>query len=234
MNRNDIKLHKSRFTLFLIVLNIFFLSLAACAQPSGQEGLGSVTVTPAPDAEVAEPLTPTSTPDSTPTSLPMQPAAPQPPTAIITGKIVELSDIPAYSGYPYVAVDNNIPSFTEEEYVTESFELYGDLDSLGRCTTVYASIGPDIMPTGERGSIGSVKPTGWHTVKYTCVDGLYLYNRCHLIGWQLTGENANTRNLITGTRYMNVDGMLPFENMVDDYIEETGNHVLYRVTPIFE
>ncbi len=147
---------------------------------------------------------------------------------------IALSDIPEYGGSPYVEINGNTPSFTDKEKnVTESFETYAELDDLGRCGVTFACIGEDIMPTGERGEIGQVKPTGWHTVKYDFVDGKYLYNRCHLIGWQLTGENANRSNLITGTRYMNVDGMLPFENMVDDYIEETGNHVLYRVTPLF-
>ncbi len=145
-----------------------------------------------------------------------------------------LKNIPKYSGRPYVALNNNQPNFTSKDYTTKAFEEYSPLDSLGRCGVTYACIGVELMPTEERGSIGQVKPTGWHTVKYDCVDGKYLYNRCHLIGYQLTGENANTRNLITGTRYMNVDGMLPFENMVADYIKETGNHVLYRVTPIFE
>ncbi len=145
-----------------------------------------------------------------------------------------LKNIPKYSGRPYVAINNNIPSFTKSEYTTKAFEKYSPLDSLGRCGVAYACIGIELMPTEDRGSIGQVKPSGWHTVKYDCVDGKYLYNRCHLIGFQLTGENANTRNLITGTRYMNVQGMLPFENMVADYIKETGNHVMYRVTPIFE
>ena len=147
---------------------------------------------------------------------------------------VQLSSIPAFSGKPYVAINNNIPNFSESDYTTKSYEFYSDLDNLGRCGIVIACIGTDIMPTEERGSIGQVKPTGWHTVKYDCVDGKYLYNRCHLIGYQLSGENANTKNLITGTRFMNVDGMLPFENMVADYVKETDNHVLYRVTPIFD
>ena len=146
----------------------------------------------------------------------------------------DLSSIPAYSGKAYVAVNNNIPYFTKDEYRTSSFEQYAPLDSLGRCGVAFANIGTDIMPTAERGSIGMVKPTGWHTVKYDNVDGKYLYNRCHLIGYQLSGENANEQNLITGTRYMNMDGMLPFENMVADYVEETDNHVLYRVTPVFD
>lgn len=147
---------------------------------------------------------------------------------------INLSSIPDYSGNPYIEINGNEPYFSEDEYTTSSFEYYADLDELGRCGTAYACIGKDIMPTEERGSIGQIKPTGWHTVKYDCVDGKYLYNRCHLIGYQLTGENANEKNLITGTRYLNVDGMLPFENMVADYIKESNNHALYRVTPIFE
>ncbi len=146
---------------------------------------------------------------------------------------ISLDEVPEFSGEPYVAVNGNKPSFTEDELVTESYESYAELDGLGRCGVTVACVGVDIMPTEERGSIGQVKPTGWHTVKYDFVDGKYLYNRCHLIGFQLTGENANVKNLITGTRYMNVDGMLPFENMVADYVKETENHVMYRVTPIF-
>ena len=143
--------------------------------------------------------------------------------------------MPAYSGKAYTSVNGNVPYFSAAELTPQSFETYSDLDSLGRCGVTYACIGKDLMPTEERGSIGMVKPTGWHTVRYDdLVDGKYLYNRCHLIGYQLTGENANTKNLITGTRYLNIEGMLPFENMVADYIQETNNHVLYRVTPIFE
>lgn len=138
-----------------------------------------------------------------------------------------------YQGEPYVVINENNPDFTEADMTTASFESYGELDGLGRCTTAFANIGKDLMPTEKRGSIGEVKPTGWQMAKYDNVDGKYLYNRCHLIGYQLTGENANAKNLITGTRYLNVDGMLPFENMVADYIKETGNHVLYRVTPVF-
>lgn len=139
----------------------------------------------------------------------------------------------AYDGKPYVVINDNDPDFTDADMTTTSFESYGELDGLGRCTTAFANIGKDLMPAEKRGSIGEVKPTGWQTAKYDNVDGKYLYNRCHLIGYQLTGENANAKNLITGTRYLNVDGMLPFENMVADYIKETGNHVLYRVTPVF-
>jgi DNA-entry nuclease len=138
-----------------------------------------------------------------------------------------------YQGEPYVVINDNNPAFNDADFTTISFESYGELDELGRCTTAFANIGKDIMPTEKRGAIGEVKPTGWQTAKYDSVDGKYLYNRCHLIGYQLTGENANEKNLITGTRYLNVDGMLPFENMVADYIKETGNHVLYRVTPVF-
>lgn len=147
---------------------------------------------------------------------------------------IDLSNIPAFSGEPYVAINDNIPDFTDADLTSSSFEKYSSLDSLGRCGIAYACIGTDLMPTEDRGSIGQVKPSGWHTVKYDCVDGKYLYNRCHLISYQLTAENANENNLITGTRYLNMEGMLPFENIVADYIKETGNHVLYRVTPIFE
>lgn len=157
------------------------------------------------------------------------------PTEITTASSFSLSDVPAYSGKAYTSVNGNVPYFTAAELTTTSFETYSDLDTLGRCGVTYACIGQDLMPTKERGSIGMVKPTGWHTVRYDdLVDGKYLYNRCHLIGYQLTGENANTQNLITGTRYLNIEGMLPFANMVADYIQETNNHVLYRVTPIFE
>ena len=127
-----------------------------------------------------------------------------------------------------------MPEFLDSDLSTSSYEYYSDLDELGRCGVAYACVGTDLMPTEERENIGSVKPTGWHTIKYNVVDGNYLYNRCHLIGYQLSGENANIKNLITGTRYLNVDGMLPFENMVADYVKETNNHVMYRVSPIFE
>ena len=149
------------------------------------------------------------------------------------GDTVTLDEIPAYSGEPYVVLNQNQPNFTQDDIAEESFEQYGALDELGRCTVAFANIGVDLMPTEERGSIGQVKPSGWQTVKYDSIDGKYLYNRCHLIGFQLTGENANRENLITGTRYLNIEGMLPFENMVADYVKETGTHVLYRATPIF-
>lgn len=147
--------------------------------------------------------------------------------------VISLSDLPAYSGEPYIEINGNVPSFTENDITTVSYEFYSELDHLDRCGYAEACIGLELMPTGERGSIGQVKPSGWQTVKYDIVDGKYLYNRCHLIGYQLSGENANEKNLITGTRYLNVEGMLPFENLIADYVKETGNHVLYRVTPVF-
>ena len=147
---------------------------------------------------------------------------------------VSLEDIPAYTGSPYIALNGNQPEFEEGDLSTESFETYSPLDSLGRCGPAYACIGQDLMPTEDRESISGVHPTGWVQAEYDTVDGGSLYNRCHLIGFQLTGENANEENLITGTRYMNVEGMLPFENLVADYVKETGNHVLYRSTPVFE
>lgn len=149
-----------------------------------------------------------------------------------------VAEIPQYANSPYCTINNNIPSFTEEDYNLGVFENYSELDSLGRCRVAYANICKEIMPTKgeERQAIGMIKPSGWQTVKYEgVVEGNYLYNRCHLIGYQLAGENANEKNLITGTRYMNVEGMLPFENQVADYIEENPkNHVLYRVTPVFQ
>ncbi len=148
--------------------------------------------------------------------------------------IASIEQIPDYSGEMTVPINDNKPDFISDELTEESYESYSKLDSEGRCQTAEACIGKDIMPTQKRGAIGMVKPTGWHTVKYDSVDGKYLYNRCHLIAYQLTGENANEKNLITGTRSFNVDGMLPYEEMVGDYVRETGNHVLYRVTPVFE
>lgn len=146
-----------------------------------------------------------------------------------------LKDVPKYNGKASVKINGNKPYFTEKEKTnSNTFESYHKLDKLGRCGVAYANVSKDTMPTEERGNIGNIKPSGWHTVKYPdyIIDN-YLYNRCHLIGYQLTGENANEKNLITGTRYLNVSGMLPFENEVADYIHETGNHVMYKVTPLF-
>lgn len=167
---------------------------------------------------------------------------------IVTGNISEtvpltsgsigtevIEEIPPYNGSPWVAVNGNIPYFSESELTTDSFEAYSSLDALGRCGVCWACVSEDLMPApGEyRGDISSVKPSGWVNAKYDFVSGGYVYNRCHLIGWQLTAENANRENLITGTRYLNIDGMLPFENLVADYVLGTGNHVMYRVTPDF-
>lgn len=191
--------------------------------------------TPTQTPKVTSTPEPTKTPEVTATPVPTNTPEPTPEVVAAVPEAFSLSNVPAYSGKAYVEINKNVPYFADSELSTTSYEYYSDLDSLGRCSVCVASVGKDIMPTEERGDIGSVKPTGWHTVKYAgVVDGNYLYNRCHLIGYQLTGENANKKNLITGTRYLNVTGMLPFENMVADYVKETGNHVMYRVTPVFE
>ena len=175
----------------------------------------------------------TETPPATETTAPSNTTTVEPEIPALTQPAFDLSSVPAYSDSPYVHINGGIPSFTENQYTTESYEYYSDLDNLGRCGITVACVGTDLKPTGDRGSISSVTPTGWVQAKYDIVSGQYLYNRAHLIGWQLTGEDANKQNLITGTKYFNVSGMLPFENMVADYIKETGNHVLYRVTPIY-
>lgn len=153
---------------------------------------------------------------------------------IYTSAEAVFSNIPEYNGENYISINNNDPFFTADELTVSSYEFYSELDKLGRCGYCMACIGIDLMPTEERGQIGSVKPSGWHTVKYDFIEGKYLYNRCHLIGYQLSGENKNTSNLITGTRYLNNVIMLPFENMIADYVKNTGKHVLYRVTPVFK
>ena len=151
-----------------------------------------------------------------------------------TQKKVDLSKIPEYNKKPYIEINNNKPNFTDEDMKRKTFEKYSELDMLGRCGVAFALVGKETMPTEPRGNIGSVKPSGWQVAKYDIVDGKYLYNRCHLIGYQLTAENANKKNLITGTRYLNVDGMLPFENQIAEYVKKKNKHVLYRVTPIFK
>lgn len=145
----------------------------------------------------------------------------------------KLSNVPEYTGSDFEIINNNTPLFSDDYLSSQSYEFYGELDKLGRCTVGIANIGKDIMPTEKRGSIGMVKPSGWHLDKYDFVDGKYLYNRCHLVGYQLSGENANEKNLITGTRYMNIGRMLDIENQVAEYCRTSNNHVLYRVTPIF-
>ena len=164
---------------------------------------------------------------------PIEPDTPDAPSLVAPDGF-DLAAIPAYAGQPYVSLNGGKPYFTASEITAKAYESYGELDALGRCTQAIACVGDEIMPTEERGSISSVKPTGWHSVTYDCVSGGDLYNRCHLIAFQLTGENANRENLVTGTTYLNHRGMLPFENMVADYVKETGNHVMYRVTPIFQ
>ena len=152
-------------------------------------------------------------------------------TTVNSDEIIE--SVQPYNSDAYTELNGNKPTFTDDEITTDSFEEYGRLDNLGRCTIAFACVGKDLMPTEKRGNIGSVKPTGWHLVKYEGIDGQYLYNRCHLIAYMLTAENANPRNLITGTRYMNT-GMIPFETEVCDYVKRTNNHVMYRVTPVFK
>ncbi len=147
---------------------------------------------------------------------------------------ISIGEIPEYSGEEYVEIDGGVTDFDDEEKFQPGYEYYSELDSLGRCGLTEALVGPETMPSEERESIGMIKPTGWHTVRYDFVNGKYLYNRCHLIGFQLAGENANEKNLITGTRYMNTEGMLPFEDEVADYVQETGNHVMYRAVPVFD
>lgn len=204
---------------FIVILLVVAL-LSACGGNSGN---------------VVTETTTTNFIEITTQSIPTETITTEEATVITTTEaVISENDIPDYSGKPYVTLNNNKPEFTESEITSKAFEKYSDLDFLGRCGVAFACLGIETMPTEERGEIGMIKPSGWHLKKYDCVDGKYLYNRCHLIGFQLSGENANERNLITGTRYLNIDGMLPFENMVADYIDETNNHVMYRVTPVFE
>ncbi len=169
-------------------------------------------------------------------ALPVELVVEEPSTSVPTTQapVSVQGELPDFAGEPYIVVGDNVPLFTPGELTTDSYESYSPLDALGRCGVAMACVGTDLMPTEDRGNISQVKPTGWQSVQYDFVDGKSLYNRCHLIAFQLTGENANERNLITGTRYFNVQGMLPFEEMVGDYVRETGNHVMYRVTPVFE
>lgn len=226
---------KNRLFLILLVIVVAISSLTGCMITDSTKE--STTTNPTTTDNVA------GAPTTEPTSVADKETSPKPtqkeeldtlPVGGDKTASFDISQVPAYNKSPFAVVNGNKPYFRTEELVKTSYESYAKLDTLGRCGVTIACVGKDIMPTEDRGQIGSVKPTGWHTVKYDCVDGKYLYNRCHLIGFQLTGENANTANLITGTRYMNVDGMLPFENMVADYVKETENHVMYRVTPIFE
>ena len=227
-----------RFSSFLLCLILVLSLLFSACNSLPQDNPSSVDSaysSPEPSDSSINTSSEPSAESSSDESLPAQWENPELNPAEIASKgKIDLSIIPDYKGVPYCVIDDDIPDFSKSELRASPFEYYGDLDSLGRCTATVACVGRETMPTEPRGEIGSVKPTGWQISKYDSVDGKYLYNRCHLIGFQLTGENANTKNLITGTRYMNVQGMLPFENMIADYVEDTGNHVLYRVTPIFE
>lgn len=194
---------------------------------------GVTIQSPSDDEPSAEIILPSYNPSQN-TNVPEVPSTNETTNTSNTNLVEQSLHIPAYSGSPYVVVNNNNPFFESNEITTNVFETYSEHDNLGRCGVAYANICKELMPTDKRESISSVKPSGWNNKPYDFVDGGYIYNRCHLIGFQLAGENANDKNLITGTRYMNVDGMLPFENMIDDYVDETNNHVLYRVTPMYE
>ena len=206
---------------------IMAVSLAGCGDTSSVSATPEPTpmVTATPEPELIEP-------PATATPAPEETSTPKPEVAVVTE--FDINSIPAYSGMQYVIVNDNVPYFTDSDMTTETFENYSPLDEYGRCGVAYANICTELMPTEDRESISDVTPSGWDNNPYDFVDGGYVYNRCHLIGFQLAGENANELNLITGTRSMNVDGMLPYENMVADYVQETNNHVLYRVTPIYE
>ena len=233
---------KHQIRTLALSLGLLLLLLSGCGQVSAPDAV------PARQNDV-----PASAACSEPAETPSQAVQPEPPDPIATPapdaavtavpggsaeytSTVKGDGIPAYTGTSnaYVVLNDNQPYFQPHELSTAEFESYSDLDALGRCGAAFANVSPASMPTEERGSIGQVKPSGWHTVRYDCVDGKYLYNRCHLIGYQLTAENANVKKLITGTRYLNMEGMLPFENMVADYVKETGNHVAYRTTPVFQ
>ena len=215
----------------VLVAGLIFAGCSTNTQPDYVDTPATVI---ADETSVSEALETAEAPESSAAEESIQSAEDVSPQHAGTETQFSYGSIPAYSGSPYVAVNDNIPFFTDEELTTQSFETYSELDSLGRCGVAYACIGRDLMPTEDRESISEVTPSGWNNKEYDFVDGGWLYNRCHLIGFQLTGENANEKNLITGTRSMNVDGMLLFENMTEDYIKETGNHVMYRVTPVFE
>ena len=222
---------KTGIASIVLAAGIIFAGCSTNTQPDYVDTPATVI---ADETSVSEALETAEAPESSAAEESIQSAEDVSPQHAGTETQFSYGSIPAYSGSPYVAVNENIPYFTDEELTTQSFETYSELDSLGRCGVAYACIGQDLMPTEDRESISEVTPSGWNNKEYDFVDGGWLYNRCHLIGFQLTGENANEKNLITGTRSMNVDGMLLFENMTADYIKETGSHVMYRVTPVFE
>ena len=220
---------KKKSIFLLVSILIYFLIISGCEQKSAiksdieqqTESTATTESTTSSFSAVTTTEVPTTVEKTTPT--------------VANPHTIQLDDIPPYSGTAYIEINGNSPFFTPDDYTTSSYEYYSDLDSLGRCGVASACVGKDLLPTEKRGAIGMVKPSGWHTVRYDdLINDKYLYNRCHLIAYELSGENANEKNLITGTRYMNIEGMLPFENRVHDYVENTGNHVLYRSTPIFE
>lgn len=202
----NVKLHTKLITLLLAVV----VSLSSCSLDAKEQASSSRN-----------------------TALPAATAASTPAPTEASLYTLSPDDIPAYTGEAVITLNNNVPGFTDSELTTEAFETYSNLDNLGRCGVAYANVCKELMPTEKRGVIGQVKPSGWHTIRYDFIDGMYLYNRCHLIAYQLAGENANEKKLITGTRYLNTQGMLPFENKTANYVEATGNHVLYRVTPVY-
>lgn len=210
------------------------LVFAGCDAPSVETEESSAVITTVETVETTDTIEAESS-EKTSTETEKTPEAIFNPENLSTSPL-DLSSIPAYSDKPYAEVNGNLPFFAESEITAVAYESYSALDVLGRCGAAIACCGKETMPAAneERGNISSITPTGWVQAKYICVSGQSLYNRCHLIAWQLSAENANAKNLISGTRYLNADGMIPFENMVADYIKETGNHVMYRVTPIFE
>ena len=212
------------------------------SEDSEKESTAKPTSVATTEASAKPTATPTAKPTVKPTEKPTAKPTDKPDfnkyynSEYLSTSKIDLSKIPEYDNLPYAVVNDNKPFFRKEDITDKAYEKYSSLDELGRCGVTMACCGTEIMPKDgeERGSISSIKPTGWVQAQYDCVSGKYLYNRCHLIGWQLSAENANNKNLITGTKYINVQGMLPFENMVADYINETNNHVMYRITPIFE
>ncbi|MBE6930182.1 MAG: hypothetical protein E7463_07885 [Ruminococcaceae bacterium] len=217
------------FAAVVFVFSLFFILQAVNGDPVPPYD------DPYHDIYYEQPSTTQTQASSGPAASTATPLQTSPPISAPSGKPhLTISAIPAYAGEPYCTVLGNQPGFSHNDLTTKAYETYADLDRLGRCGVTMACVGREIMPNASRESISSVRPSGWVNAQYEFVDGRYLYNRCHLIGFQLTGENANERNLITGTRYLNIEGMLPFENMVADYVRETGNHVMYRVTPLYQ
>ena len=229
MKRRHLSLLRGGLALLLILATV---TCSACTYtPPSTENPIATTTTTATTTTIA---TSTTTALETPTTTATTTVSILTTTAATSANTETEDIIPEYNGSPFVILNNNLPRFSKSEITTTDFEQYSPLDAAGRCGVALACCGTELMPTDERGSISSIKPSGWVQAQYDNVNGKYLYNRCHLIGWQLSGENANKRNLITGTKYLNVEGMLPFENMVADYIKETGNHVMYRITPHFQ